>query len=142
MSNSLQPCGLATRLLCPQGFSRQEHWSGLPFPSLFLEVSCQVDVRMLLELRGQRTSGRAGEKWLYEGGICSGPWRQSVFSLVRLSQRLGRHCRCRSAGNGTTGRTPDILKRHCVAGRQLPFPVPSVMCLPCRESFHLVLGWF
>ena len=29
MSNSLQPYGLQpTRLLCPWGFSRQEHWSG------------------------------------------------------------------------------------------------------------------
>ena len=34
VSNSLQPHGLQTaRLLCPWGFSRQEHWSGLPFPS-------------------------------------------------------------------------------------------------------------
>ena len=24
---------IAVRLLCPWGFSRQEHWSGLPFPS-------------------------------------------------------------------------------------------------------------
>ena len=32
-SNSLQPHGLQpTRLLCPRGFSRQEHWSGLPYP--------------------------------------------------------------------------------------------------------------
>ena len=34
MSDSLQPHGLSpTRLLCPWGFSRQEYWSGLPFPS-------------------------------------------------------------------------------------------------------------
>ena len=26
--------GDPTRLLCPWGFSRQEYWSGLPFPSL------------------------------------------------------------------------------------------------------------
>ena len=35
MSDSLWPHGLQgklTRLLCPWGFSRQEHWSGLPFP--------------------------------------------------------------------------------------------------------------
>ena len=33
MSNSLQLHGLQpTRLLCPWGFSRQEHWSGLPCP--------------------------------------------------------------------------------------------------------------
>ena len=32
-SNSLQPYGLQpTRLLCPWGFSRQEHWGGLPCP--------------------------------------------------------------------------------------------------------------
>ena len=31
ISNSLWPHGLqATRLLCPWGFSRQEHWSGVP----------------------------------------------------------------------------------------------------------------
>ena len=30
---SLRPHGLQpTRLLCPWGFSRQEHWSGLPYP--------------------------------------------------------------------------------------------------------------
>ena len=34
MSNSLWPHGLyPTRLICPWGFSRQEYWSGLPFPS-------------------------------------------------------------------------------------------------------------
>ena len=34
MSDSLQPYGLQpARLLCPWGFSRQEYWSGLPFPS-------------------------------------------------------------------------------------------------------------
>ena len=34
MSNSSQPHELQpTRLLCPWGFSRQEYWSGLPFPS-------------------------------------------------------------------------------------------------------------
>ena len=33
MSNSLQPHRLyPTRLLCPWGFSRQEHWSGLLCP--------------------------------------------------------------------------------------------------------------
>ena len=34
VSYSLRPHGLyPTRLLCPWGFSRQENWSGLPFPS-------------------------------------------------------------------------------------------------------------
>ena len=34
VSDSLQPHGLQpTRLLCPWGFSRQEYWSRLPFPS-------------------------------------------------------------------------------------------------------------
>ena len=34
MSNSLQPYGLqSVRFLCPWDFSRQEYWSGLPFPS-------------------------------------------------------------------------------------------------------------
>ena len=34
LSDSLWPCGLqSTRLLCPWGFSRQEYWSGLTFPS-------------------------------------------------------------------------------------------------------------
>ena len=34
MSKSLQLHGLwPTRLLCPWGFSRQEHWSGLPCPA-------------------------------------------------------------------------------------------------------------
>ena len=34
MSKSLWPHGLPpSRLLCPMRFSRQEHWSGLPFPS-------------------------------------------------------------------------------------------------------------
>ena len=33
VSSSLQPHGLQPdRLLCPRGFSRQEHWSGLPCP--------------------------------------------------------------------------------------------------------------
>ena len=32
MSDSVQPYGLAPRLLCPWGFSRQEYWSGLPCP--------------------------------------------------------------------------------------------------------------
>ena len=33
MSNSVRPYGLQlARLLCPWGFSRQEYWSGLPFP--------------------------------------------------------------------------------------------------------------
>ena len=35
VSDSLQPRGLQpTRLLCPWGFSRQEYWSGLPYPPL------------------------------------------------------------------------------------------------------------
>ena len=34
MSNSLKPHKLKpSRLLCPWGFPRQAHWSGLPFPS-------------------------------------------------------------------------------------------------------------
>ena len=33
VSDSLQPCGWSSvRLLCPWGFSRQEHWGGLPCP--------------------------------------------------------------------------------------------------------------
>ena len=33
VSDSSQPQGLQpARLLCPLGFSRQEYWSGLPFP--------------------------------------------------------------------------------------------------------------
>ena len=33
VSNSLQPCELQpTRHLCPWGVSRQEYWSGLPWP--------------------------------------------------------------------------------------------------------------
>ena len=33
VSNSLQPHGLQpSRLLCPWNISRQEYWSGLPFP--------------------------------------------------------------------------------------------------------------
>ena len=32
MSDSLQPTK-PTKLLCPWGFSQQEYWSGLPFPS-------------------------------------------------------------------------------------------------------------
>ena len=33
MSDSLRPYGLfPARFLCPWGFSRQEYWSGLPFP--------------------------------------------------------------------------------------------------------------
>ena len=33
VSDSLQPHGLQpTSLLCPWGFSRQEYWSGLPYP--------------------------------------------------------------------------------------------------------------
>ena len=33
VSDSATPWTVATRLLCP-GFSRQEYWSGLPFPTL------------------------------------------------------------------------------------------------------------
>ena len=34
MSDSLRPHGLQPAwLLCPWGFSRQDYWSGLPFPS-------------------------------------------------------------------------------------------------------------
>ena len=33
MSDSLQPCGLAHQAPPSMGFSRQENWSGLPFPS-------------------------------------------------------------------------------------------------------------
>ena len=47
LSDSLQPHGLyPARLLCPCDFSRQEYWSGLPFPTPGLEprgwtwVSC------------------------------------------------------------------------------------------------------
>ena len=32
MSNSVTPWIVAARFLCPWGFSRQEYWSGLPFP--------------------------------------------------------------------------------------------------------------
>ena len=33
MSNSLQPHGLAHQASLSMGFSRQEYWNGLPFPS-------------------------------------------------------------------------------------------------------------
>ena len=33
VSDSLRPCGASTRLLCPWGFSRQEYWGRLPFPT-------------------------------------------------------------------------------------------------------------
>ena len=33
MSNSLRPRGLAYQAPLSMGFSRQEYWSGLPFPS-------------------------------------------------------------------------------------------------------------
>ena len=33
MFDSLRPCGLAYQASPSMGFSRQEHWSGLPFPS-------------------------------------------------------------------------------------------------------------
>ena len=32
MSDSVTPWTVAPRLLCPWGFFRQEHWSGLPCP--------------------------------------------------------------------------------------------------------------
>ena len=39
MSDSVQPHRQQpTRLLCPRGFSRQEYWSGLPFPSPWLRL--------------------------------------------------------------------------------------------------------
>ena len=42
VSNSLWPCGLwPARFLCKGGFSRQEYWSGLPYPSRALYfISC------------------------------------------------------------------------------------------------------
>ena len=33
MSNSATPCTVAHQAPLPMGFSRQEYWSGLPFPS-------------------------------------------------------------------------------------------------------------
>ena len=43
VSDSLRPHGLeSTGLLCPWGFSRWEHWSGLPCPHHFSFISFQV----------------------------------------------------------------------------------------------------
>ena len=67
------------RLLCPRGFSRQEHWSGLPFPSPMHE----------------------SEKWKWSRSVVSdsvGPHRQQPTRLLRprdfpgKSTGVGCHC--------------------------------------------------
>ena len=51
MSDSLRPHGLlATRLLCPQDFSWQEYWTGLPFPSPG-DLQTQGSTQTLLSLQ-------------------------------------------------------------------------------------------
>ena len=43
VSDSLQPHGLkSAKLLCPWGFSRQEYWSGLPYPPPGVDLYGQI----------------------------------------------------------------------------------------------------
>ena len=58
----LRPHGLwPARLLCPWGFSRQEYWSGLPFPSPGNLPNPGIEPRHLF------TIGATGESHWVEG---------------------------------------------------------------------------
>ena len=70
MSDSLWPQGLQpTSLLCPWGFSRQEYWRGVPFPSL-----------VFLPLQNEGTS------WNF---ILSDAWLDSVTWNVSSDPNIG-----------------------------------------------------
>ena len=57
VSNSLQPCGLVTHQATPSmGFLRQEHWSGLPFPSQGIIPTQRSDQCLLCLLHWQVSS--------------------------------------------------------------------------------------
>jgi len=52
VSNSLQPRGLQpSRLLCPWDFSKQEYWSGLPFPSPGIYIQLYAEKWQILKTR-------------------------------------------------------------------------------------------
>ena len=86
------PCGLQpTRLLCPWGFSRQEYWRGVPYPSpedLLNQrlkprsPSLQVD-SLLTEPPGKPKNTGVGSLSLFQG----------IFPIQELNQSL-LHCRC------------------------------------------------
>ena len=76
MSDSLWPEGLQpTRLLCPWGFSRQEYWRGVPFPSL-----------VFLPLQNERTSWNfiLSDAWVGFSDLNTGVFHQPWWILRRL----------------------------------------------------------
>ena len=74
VSYSLQPPGLQPdSLLCPWGFSRQEYWSRLPFPSPIMVYSKAIFVSV---------------KYLTSSRIISLPWFRHCSWVILLYSKL------------------------------------------------------
>ena len=98
MSNSLQPCGLYIVCRAPQsmGFSRQEYWSGFPFPSpgdlpnLGSEPSFLTSPALVGVFFTTSTTRPPGKP--KNTGAGSHPLLQGIFPIQGSNQGL-LHCR-------------------------------------------------
>ena len=85
MSVSLQPHGLKpARLLCPWGFSRQEYWSGLPYPHPGKSSQPRDQTQVSLIASRFFTSWATREVQC-NAMECKGPWKtKSILKMNKV----------------------------------------------------------
>ena len=91
MSDSLWPLGLEpTTLLYPWGFSRQEYWSGLPYPPPGVPPNPGIEPRSPALQEDSLLSKPAGKP--KNTGLCGLSLLQGIFPTQELNWGL-LHCR-------------------------------------------------
>ena len=81
VSDSLWPCGLqSTMLLCPWDFSRQEYWSGLPWPPPGESSQPRDSRQILFQLSHQ------GSPWILQW--VDYPFSRGIFLIQELNWGL------------------------------------------------------
>ena len=137
-SESLWPHGLqTTRLLCPWGFSRQEHWSGLPCPPLEdlpnpgIEPSSpalQADVYQL--------SHQGSPRWLEWSSQSSNQTGVPCAAGKFLANWATKEAQ-RGFPGGASDKEPACQsRRHKRCGFD-----PWVGKIPWRRAFSSILSW-
>ena len=124
MSDSVRPHRRQpTRLPPSLGFSRQEHWSGLPFPSSMHE----------------------SEKWKWSRSVQSDSWRPHGLQPTRLlrpwdfpgkSTGVGCHCLLEVGECNTTQRGLGLLQLNSQSGNSYHLTGLSRAYLQYRDLIH------
>ena len=122
VSNYLWPHRLhVTRLLCPWGFSRQQYWSGLPYPSAEDLPNIGIKPRSLALQADSLLTEPPGKSW-----------HMSVSSVIQLCPTLCDSIDWRTSGFPVYHQLLKLAQTHVLRmsdaiqpSRPLSFPSPA-----------------